>query len=136
MLVIAMAITLICMAFVMAIISAGSADRNGSAGTAITTTEETLDNEGYTLEKVVILSRHNIRSPLSSGDSILAKITPHKWFEWSSPASQLSVRGGVLETSMGQYFRRWLEDEGLFRENYQPDEDAVAEYDRLADPDI
>jgi len=34
----------------------------------------------------------------------------------------------MLETTMGQYFRLWLEDEGLFPENYLPDEDAVRFY--------
>ena len=89
---------------------------------------ESLTHEGYTLEQVVVLSRHNIRSPLVGPDSVLSKITPHKWYKWSSPASQLSVRGGTLETSMGQYFRKWLESEKLFPENYQPDEEAVRIY--------
>ena len=42
--------------------------------------------------------------------------------------SELSLRGGVLETEMGQYFRKWLEAEGLFPENYHPGEDAVRIY--------
>jgi glucose-1-phosphatase len=29
---------------------------------------------------------------------------------------------------MGQYFRKWLEDEGLFPENYQPEEEDVRIY--------
>lgn len=89
---------------------------------------ESLTHDGYILEQVVILSRHNIRSPLVGGDSVLSKITPHEWYKWTSPASQLSVRGGTLETSMGQYFRKWLESEGLFPENYHPDEEAVRIY--------
>lgn len=88
----------------------------------------TLSHDGYTLEKVVVLSRHNIRSPLSGNDSVLGQITPHEWYQWSSPASQLSVRGGALETCMGQYFRKWLEKEDLFTENYRPDEEAVRIY--------
>lgn len=87
-----------------------------------------LSREGYELEQVVVLSRHNIRSPLSSGDSALSTITPHEWFSWSSNPSELSLRGGVLETEMGQYFRKWLEEEGLFPENYHPDEKAVRIY--------
>ncbi|MBQ3281449.1 MAG: histidine-type phosphatase [Eubacterium sp.] len=88
----------------------------------------TLSHEGYKLEQVVILSRHNIRSPLSGGDSLLGKITPHTWFEWSSNPSELSLRGGVLETEMGQYFRKWLESEGLFPENYHPKKGEVRIY--------
>ena len=88
----------------------------------------TLSHEGYTLEQVVVLSRHNIRSPLSGGDSLLGTITPHEWFEWTSAPSELSVRGGTLEVNMGQYFRKWLEAEGLFPENYHPTEDEVRIY--------
>ena len=81
-------------------------------------------NEGnsraYQLKEMVILSRHNIRSPLSGNGSALAEITPHKWFEWTSAPSELSLRGGELETLMGQFFRRWLVYEGLMTENYIP----------------
>ncbi len=87
-----------------------------------------LHREGYTLEQVVILSRHNIRSPMSGKGSVLDTLTPHEWFSWSSNPSQLSIRGGVLETEMGQYFRKWLESEGLFPENYQPEDGAVRIY--------
>ena len=82
----------------------------------------------YTLEQVVVLSRHNIRSPLSGSGSLLGDITPHEWFEWTSAPSELSLRGAMLETLMGQYFRLWLEDEGLFPENYQPEDGAVRFY--------
>ena len=82
----------------------------------------------YELTKVVILSRHNIRSPLSGNGSALSRITPHEWFRWSSAPSELSQRGGVLETMMGQYFREWLVEEGLMQENERPDKDEVRFY--------
>ena len=82
----------------------------------------------FALDRVVVLSRHNIRSPLSGSGSLLGDITPHEWFQWTSSPSELSLRGGVLETIMGQYFRLWLEEEGLFPENYQPEEGAVRFY--------
>ena len=41
----------------------------------------------YTLKKVVIMSRHNIRAPLSGVDSLLGKMTPHSWFPWTCNAS-------------------------------------------------
>ena len=91
-------------------------------------TNATLSHPGYTLERVVVLSRHNIRSPLSGNGSVLGNITPHEWFSWSSNPSELSTRGGVLETQMGQYFRKWLEQEGLFPENYLPEGEAVRFY--------
>ena len=82
----------------------------------------------YKLEQVVVLSRHNIRSPLSGSGSLLGDITPHQWFEWTSNPSELSLRGAMLETLMGQYFRLWLEKEGLFPENWKPEDGAVRFY--------
>lgn len=79
-------------------------------------------SQQYKLQEMVILSRHNIRSPLSGNGSALAEITPNKWFAWTSGPSELSLRGGELETLMGQYFRQWLVKEGLMSENYIPAE--------------
>ncbi len=90
--------------------------------------EVMLSRDEYTLQQVVVLSRHNIRSPLSGKGSVLDTITPHEWFSWTSDPSELSLKGGVLETEMGQFFRRWLEDEGLFPENYQPSPGEVRIY--------
>ena len=90
--------------------------------------DESNATDDYTLEQVVVLSRHNIRSPLSGSGSLLGDITSHKWFEWTSNPSELSLRGAMLETLMGQYFRLWLEDEGLFPENYRPEDGAVRFY--------
>lgn len=84
--------------------------------------------ERYNLKEVVVLSRHNIRSPISGKRSTLRRITPHDWFKWSSAPSELSLRGGVLETMMGQYFRKWLVSEGLMKENEIPEEGAMRFY--------
>lgn len=84
--------------------------------------------EKYSLKEVVVLSRHNIRSPLSNGGSVLGKLTPHQWTDWSSSASELTLRGGALETIMGQFFRKWLVKEGLFQENYVPLHDGILVY--------
>ena len=82
----------------------------------------------YTLKQVVVLSRHNIRSPISGKRSTLRRITPHEWHRWSSAPSELSLRGGALETMMGQYFRKWLVSEGLMTENEIPAEGAMRFY--------
>ncbi len=82
----------------------------------------------YELKEVVVMSRHNIRSPLSSGGAAYKRVTPHEWFEWTSPSSQLSLRGGVLETEMGQFFRKWVVAEGLLPDNYRPEGDEVLFY--------
>ncbi len=82
----------------------------------------------YKLKEVVVMSRHNIRSPLSSGGAAYKRVTPHEWFQWSSPSSQLSLRGGVLETEMGQFFRQWVVSEGLLPDNYRPEGEEVLFY--------
>lgn len=86
------------------------------------------DAAKYTLKQMVVLSRHNIRSPLSAPGSVVSDITPHEWFSWTSRTGELSLRGAMLETTMGQYFRLYLEKEGLFPENYIPEEGAVRFY--------
>ena len=82
----------------------------------------------YQLKEVVVMSRHNIRSPLSSGGAAHVRVTPHQWFAWTSPSSQLSLRGGVLETEMGQFFRKWLVGEGLLPDNCRPEGGEVLFY--------
>ena len=87
-----------------------------------------LTRMAYTLDQVVVLSRHNIRSPLVGSGSVLGDITPNEWVTWSSDPSELSVRGGVLETEMGQFFRKWLEAEGLFEKNEKPAKNEIRIY--------
>ncbi|MBO6286494.1 MAG: histidine-type phosphatase [Bacilli bacterium] len=91
-------------------------------------TGENITAQGYELKQAVVLSRHNIRAPLSGSGSLLERMTTHQWFPWSAGASELSLRGGLLETEMGQYFRKWLEAEGLFPANYHPEEGEVRIY--------
>ena len=79
----------------------------------------------YQLKEAVVLSRHNIRSPLSGPGSALGEMTPHEWTDWTAGTSELTLRGGVLETEMGQYFRKWAVDAGLFPENYVPTADDL-----------
>ena len=59
----------------------------GSDQSEETVNTASLTRSGYTLDQVVVLSRHNIRSPLSGGGSVLGDITPHEWFPWSSDPS-------------------------------------------------
>lgn len=79
----------------------------------------------YQLKEVVVLSRHNIRAPLSDSKSTLGQMTPHEWNKWTAGKSELTLRGGALETLMGQYFRKWAVDAGLFPENHIPTADDV-----------
>lgn len=82
----------------------------------------------YKLESVVVLSRHNIRSPLSTNGSVLSRMTTHQWTDWSAPASELTMRGGAVETMLGQFFGQWLIDEGLFTRNQVPTKTEVNFY--------
>ena len=85
-------------------------------------------SERYALEEMVILSRHNIRSPISGPGSVLSRITPHEWFQWTSAPGELSLKGGALEAEMGQFFREWLVEEGFFPKYAVPEEGTVRFY--------
>ena len=58
----------------------------------------------YQLEQVVVISRHNLRNSLKAGDD----------------RGLLTLRGGEMETLMGQYFEARLRAQGLFAKNAQP----------------
>ena len=105
-----------------------SAGQSSSGQAAAAELDFDKPGDGYKLQQVVVLSRHNIRAPLSTTGSALDKATPHTWIKWTSNASELSMRGGNLETMMGEYMRKWLESEGLVPENYQPEEGKVRFY--------
>ena len=83
------------------------------------------DMARYQLEQVVALSRHNLRAPLSSNGSVPQELTPHQWIKWTAKSSELTTKGGIQETNMGQYFRKWLDQEGLIPENSIPEDDEV-----------
>lgn len=87
-----------------------------------------LTEKGYKLDKMLVFSRHNIRSPLTGAGSAADTMTPNKWFKWTAPTGQLSLHGGMAETSMGQYFRKYLEDESFMPENWRPEENQVRFY--------
>ncbi|MBO7674898.1 MAG: histidine-type phosphatase [Atopobiaceae bacterium] len=98
-----------------------------------TTTSSTYERawqprDGYTLKRVVAMSRHNLRAPQQKDMDTLTASTPHEWVKWSSNGSELTVKGGVAETIMGEFFRKWLESEQLIPENYIPAEGEVRFY--------
>lgn len=65
----------------------------------------------YTLDQMVVLSRHNIRSPLVSKNSVLTRLanSNYHWFLWEGTPSTLTPKGERLEKQMGKFFREWLE---------------------------
>ena len=73
--------------------------------------ERTADfQDKYELEQMVVLSRHNIRTPLVGEGSDLFKLTnpDFQWFQWTDPTSHLTAKGSRLEEKMGGFFREWL----------------------------
>ena len=66
----------------------------------------------YQLEQVVVVSRHNLRNSLKAGDD----------------RGLLTLRGGEMETLMGQYFEARLRAQGLFPKNAQPNVGEVRFY--------
>lgn len=90
---------------------------------------EALENaNNYTLEQVVVFSRHGLRAPLASPNSALGKVTPQQWPQWDTPASYLTTRGGALESYFGHYFKEWLADNQLIKEDTCPTDKEVLFY--------
>lgn len=84
--------------------------------------------EGYQLEQVLIMSRHNLRAPLANNGSVLEQSTPKQWPEWEVPGGQLTTKGGVLEVYMGHYMREWLAQQGMIKTGECPPADTVYAY--------
>lgn len=66
--------------------------------------------KSFKLQQVLILSRHNVRTPLSKN---LADFTPKKWPIWKEKSGYLTAKGALLEGYMGEYFSLWLQKQGL-----------------------
>lgn len=84
--------------------------------------------EGYQLQQVLIMSRHNLRAPLANNGSVLEQSTPNKWPEWDVPGGQLTTKGGVLEVYMGHYMREWLAEQGMVKSGECPAPETVYAY--------
>ncbi|WP_212800785.1 bifunctional glucose-1-phosphatase/inositol phosphatase [Escherichia coli] len=84
--------------------------------------------EGYQLQQVLMMSRHNLRAPLANNGSVLEQSTPNKWPEWDVPGGQLTTKGGVLEVYMGHYMREWLAEQGMVKSGGCPPPYTVYAY--------
>lgn len=84
--------------------------------------------EGYQLQQVLIMSRHNLRAPLANNGSVLEQSTPEGWPEWDVPGGQLTTKGGVLEIYMGHYMREWLAQQGIVTSGECPSASTVYAY--------
>ena len=90
--------------------------------------QDTAAPEGYQLQQVLIMSRHNLRAPLANNGSVLEQSTAKAWPQWDVPGGQLTTKGGVLEVYMGHYIREWLAQQKLVTSGECPPENAVYAY--------
>lgn len=72
-----------------------------------------------TLEQVLVMSRHNLRTPIVN-TGILTEITDKTWPAWDAQSGYLTTKGGALEVYMGHYFREWLDENKLLPDTLCP----------------
>lgn len=84
-----------------------------ASSTFATENGQTSSSSDYELEKVLIFSRHGLRSPVEKDPQEMAKYSPYEWAKWNVPSGYLTAKGTVLETYFGQYLGQWLADKGL-----------------------
>ncbi|KPJ19650.1 Glucose-1-phosphatase [Papilio machaon] len=77
--------------------------------------------DGLKLEQVLILSRHNIRTPLTAR---LEDTTPYKWPQWKNEVGHLTDKGALLESYMAEYFAEWLNETGLLPRGCPTDDEV------------
>ena len=53
--------------------------------------QDTAAPEGYQLQQVLIMSRHNLRAPLANNGSVLEQSTAKAWPQWDVPGGQLTT---------------------------------------------
>lgn len=75
---------------------------------------------GMQLERVVLLYRHGVRTPLP-GEVQLNEVSGHAWPAWQQPPSELTPHGAAGARLMGRYDRHRLDAAGLFRQGACPD---------------
>lgn len=80
--------------------------------------------EQYKLKKVLMLSRHNVRTPLGKD---LEEITSKPWPKWKEQSGYLTAKGAMLEGYMGVFFSKWLNKQGMLPDKC-PDEDVFYAY--------
>ncbi|MEO8302641.1 MAG: histidine-type phosphatase [Betaproteobacteria bacterium] len=64
-----------------------------------------------TLQRVVIVSRHGVRTP-TVAPAVLAGWSNDAWPGWKDPIGNLTSRGALLATQMGRYYRQYLAAQG------------------------
>lgn len=70
------------------------------------------ESNSLKLEQVLILSRHNIRTPLTSK---LKSYAPKLWPKFNEPVAHLTRKGVLLESYMAEYIYEWLASKDFFK---------------------
>lgn len=97
-----------------------------STGLPSSVTEENPEQTQYFLEKVIVLSRHQIRSPLNDGDTL--QETSYEWRQWEEEPGELTEHGRKLETAMGVWFHKWMREEGVLSQDTENNPDLYRFY--------
>lgn len=79
---------------------------------------------GYRLEKVVILSRHGVRSPTKM-TPLMRDVTPNAWPEWPVKLGYITPRGERLVSLMGGFYRARFQQQGLLEKGLCPTPGSV-----------
>src|SRR4051812_24967420 len=64
-------------------------------------------SEDGVLQKVVIVSRHGVRTP-TIAESELANWAAQPWPTWQEPPGYLTAHGARLVTQLGRFYRHYL----------------------------
>jgi 4-phytase/acid phosphatase len=81
-------------------------------------------NDDLQLERVILLYRHGVRTPLP-GEIQADEANGKPWPTWSQPPSELTPHGALGARFMGEYDRRRLATEGLFPTKGCPDASSI-----------
>ena len=84
------------------------------------------------LQKVVIVSRHGVRTPEVSAAELDGWSTK-PWPAWNEPAGNLTARGAQLAKLLGQYYRAYAASEQLLPEQGCPPRGSVFFYADVAE---
>ena len=79
---------------------------------------------GYQVEKVVILSRHGVRSPTKMTQT-MRDVTPNSWPEWPVKLGYITPRGEHLISLMGGFYREKFQQQGILSQENCPAPNSV-----------
>ena len=74
------------------------------------------DKDDYRLTQMLVVSRHNLRAPFVDDDA-LREISTRDWQPKRAKRGELTAKGGLRETQMGQCFARYLDAENFLPAN-------------------